>query len=298
MIPFIAVFSIFSISCSRVPDGSYNYQPPESIQDGFKVGSLEEVNIDERGIVQAVNEIMSGRFSEVHSMLIYRDGRLVLEEYFPGHKYRWDAPRHHGRYVEWGRDSLHRTMSVTKSITSACIGIAVDHGFIRSVHQSIFEYLPEHRHLNTGGKDKITIEHLLTGTSGLKWAEWNAPLSSSRNDIVGIWFQDKDPVSFILERPLNHEPGTKFTYSGGNMIVLGEIIRQATGKTIDEFSRNHLFAPLDIDSAYWAQRFRNGVIETGGSLALTPRAMAKIGVTFLNKGVWNGKRIISEEWVE
>jgi CubicO group peptidase (beta-lactamase class C family) len=196
----------------------------------------------------------------------------------------------------------HSIHSVTKSITSICIGIAVDKGYIDSVHQSIFDYLPEHQHLNTDGKDKITIEHLLNMTSGLEWQEWNAPYSSRDNDVIEIWFQDaegkKDPLSYILEKPLVDALGTNFNYSGGNMILLGEIIKHATGMDIDEFSRMYLFEPLGINSFNWAVRFPNGVIEAAGGLEITPRAMAKIGVTFLNNGVWNGKQIISGQWVE
>jgi CubicO group peptidase (beta-lactamase class C family) len=249
-------------------------------------------------IEKAADEINRGKFKEVHSLLIFKDNRLVLEEYFQGHKYQWDAPDHHGELVTWDSSMEHVVQSVTKSITSTCIGIAIDMGFIESVHQSIFDYLPEHQHLNTDGKDKITIEHLLTMTSGLKWDEWSASLSSSSNDIVGIWFSDKDPLTFILERPLVDEPGTSFTYSGGNMIILGEIIKYATGMDIDEFSGKYLFGPLGIDSFDWWEQFENGVFETGGGLKITPRDMVKIGVTFLNKGVWNGERIISEQWVE
>ncbi len=178
------------------------------------------------------------------------------------------------------------------------VGLAVDNGFIESVHQSIFDYLPEYQHPNTDGKDKITIEHLLTMTSGLEWKEWNAPYSSPDNNAVGIWYSDKDPITYILEKQLVNEPGTSFTYSGGNMIVLGEIIKYATKMNIDEFSGKYLFEPLGIDSFDWWQQFENGVFETGGGLKMTPRDMAKIGVTFLNEGVWNGKQIISEQWVE
>jgi len=299
----ISILSLLSVGCLFVgckcdPNIQYTYQPPENINDGFEVGSLDEVNIDSELIEKAVNNIYCGKYKEVHSMLIFKDAKLVFEEYFPGHKYQWDAPNHHGELVTWDRDMLHKIMSDTKSITSACIGIAIDEGFIESVHQSIFDYLPEHQHLNTDGKDKITIEHLLTMTSGLEWDEWSAPLSSSNNDIVGIWFSDKDPISYILERPLVDEPGTSFTYSGGNMIVLGEIIKYATNMNIDEFSGKYLFKPLGIDSFNWYNRFENGVIETGGGLEITPRDMAKIGVTFLNEGVWNWNQIISEQWVE
>jgi len=298
LISVLSILSLLFVSCQSEPSIQYTYQPPENINDGFDVGSLDEVNIDSVLIEKAVNEINRGKYKEVHSMLIFKDNKLVFEEYFMGHKYQWDAPDHHGELVNWDKSMLHEIMSDTKSITSTCIGIAIDKGFIESVNQSIFDYLPEHQNLNSDGKDKITIEHLLTMTSGLEWDEWGAPLSSPDNDIVGIWFSDKDPITYVLERPLVDEPGTSFTYSGGNMIVLGEIIKYATKMNIDEFSGKYLFGPLDIDSFDWWNRFENGVFETGGGLKMTPRDMAKIGVTFLNEGVWNGKQIISEQWVE
>lgn len=293
-----SILSLLIVSCQLDSSGQYTYRIPEHIDDGIDVGSLDEVNIEEKLIERAVNEIYRGKYKEVHSMLIFKDDKLVLEEYFNGHSYKWDAPYHHGELVTWDKTMLHDVKSVTKSITSTCIGIAIDHGYIESVHQSIFDYLPAHRHLSTGGKNKITIEHLLTMTSGLAWDEWSAPLSSQTNDIVGLWFNCDDQISCILERPLVNNPGTSFTYSGGNMIVLGEIIKNATKMDIDEFSRKYLFESLEIDSSSWTIRYPNGVIEAAGSLEMTPRAMVKIGITFLNKGVWKGKQIISEQWIE
>ena len=244
-----------------------------------------------------LNEINRGKYDEVHSLLIFTDENLVLEEYFEGHIFQWDAPNAHGELVKWDKFMEHMVMSDTKSITSICIGIAIDEGFIESVHQSIFDFLPEYQHLNTGGKDKITIEHLVTMTSGLKWDEWGASPNSADNDIGALWFfHSQDPITSILERPLTDKPGTSFTYSGGNMILLGEIIKNATKMNLDEFSERYLFQPLGIDSSHWDQ-FENGVIDGAGGLDITPRDMAKIGVTFLNKGVWNEKQIISEQWV-
>jgi len=193
---------------------------------------------------------------------------------------------------------LHHIMSVTKSFTSTCVELAVDHGFIDNIHQSIFDYLPDHQDLKTGSKANITIEHLLTMTSGLEWREWSAPYSSPANPCLGIWYQDKDPISFILGMPLLDEPGQSFNYSSGNTAVLGEIIKNSTSMSIDEFSTTYLFEPLGIDSSNWSTRYENGVIEAGGSLELTPRAMLKMGILFLNKGVWSGQRIISEEWIK
>ena len=260
------------------------------------------MNIDVQPIEKAVNEINRGKYKEVHSLLIFKDDKLVLEEYFPGHKYQWDAPGHHAELVAWDRDMMHVCQSVTKSIVGTCVGIAVDEGFIESVNQSIFEYLPEYQHLSTGGKEQITIEHLLTMTSGLEWTEWNAPNSSRENPIVEIWFQeieqDKHPFTFILEGELKDEPGTRFRYYGGNQHLLGGIIENATGMDLDEFSAKYLFGPLGTDSFDWWNRFESGVIDGGGGIKMTPRDMIKVGVTYLNDGVWNGQRIISEQWVE
>ena len=216
------------MSCNCDPAFQYTYHPPEYINDGFEVGSLEEVNIDSALLKKAVDKINCGKYDEVHSMIIFKDNKLVFEEYFQGHKYKWDRPNHHGDWISWDKSTLHGAKSVSKSITSICIGIAIDKGFIESVHQSIFDYLPDHQHLKMSGKERISIEHLLTMTSGLEWDEWGASLSSASNDMVGIWYQDKDPITFILERPLINVPGTTFTYSGGNTAILGEIIRNAS----------------------------------------------------------------------
>jgi CubicO group peptidase (beta-lactamase class C family) len=288
----VGVYLAITLSGPSIP---YTYQPPQNINDGLDVGTLDEVSIDSELIEKAVNGINRGKYKEVHSILIFKDDKLVLEEYFEGHKYQWDAPNHHGELVTWNRSMLHDIHSVTKSITSACIGIAIDNGFIESVHQSIFDYLPEHQHLSTDGKDRITIEHLLTMTSGLEWTEWNAPYSSRDNPIIEIWFQDaeqnKDPFTFVLEGLLIDEPGTSFRYFGG-------IIENATQMDIDEFSAEYLFEPLQIDSFDWWLRYESGVIEAASGLKMTPRDMVKIGVTYLNNGVWNEERIVSEEWVE
>ncbi len=295
-IVLISILSLLFAGCKFDSSGQYAYRPPENINDGLDVGTLNEVKIKPGLIVKAVNKIYEGKYIEVHSMLIYKDNKLVFEEYFQGHEYKWDAPYHHGEWVTWDRDMLHNNMSATKSIVSACIGIAIDHGFIESVHQSIFDYLPEHQHLKTGGRDKITIEHLLTMTTGLEWKEWSAPYSSTDNPCIGIWFQDKDPITYILEKPLINEPGTSFNYSTGNMHVLGEIIRNTSNMTINEFSKKYLFDPLGIDTADWYLKFKNGMYNVN-SLKIKPRAMMKFGVTFLNNGVWNGKQIISGQWV-
>jgi len=294
VILLILILSLLFISCKQDPSTLRTYKAPENIDDGLEIGSLEEANIDKVLINRAVNDIDRGKYGEVHSMLVFKDGKLVVDEYFTGHKYQWDAPNAHGDLVGFTKSTQHFAHSVTKSITSACIGIAMDNGFIESENQSIFDYLPEHQHLTTGGKDKITIEHLLTMTSGLQWDEWNASYTS----LDKLWFDCEDPILCTLLNPLINEPGTSFTYNSGGIDILGEILKNATGMDIDDFSKKYLFEPLGIDSYNWELRFKNGVIDTAGGLKLTPRDMVKIGVTFLNNGIWNGKQIISKQWVE
>ena len=296
-IVLILLLSLMTVGCNTNVSGEDTYQPPENISDGLGVSTLGEVNIDSELMGKLVNDINRGKYGEVHSLLIFRDDRLVLEEYFEGHKFQWDAPKAHGELVTWDDETVHYAMSVTKSVTSICIGIAIDEGFIENVNQSIFDYLPEYRQLSTGGRDDITIEHLVTMRSGLEWDEWGASPDSGENDIGALWFfHSQDPVTAILERPMTGAPGTSFTYSGGNMILLAEIIKNATGMGLDEFSERYLFQPLGIDSAHWDQ-FENGVIDGAGGVHITPRDLAKIGVTFLNQGVWNEKQIISQQWV-
>jgi CubicO group peptidase (beta-lactamase class C family) len=186
-------------------------------------------------------------------------------------------------------------MSVTKSVTSTCIGIAVDLGFIKSVSQSIFDFLPEYQHFKKDGKDKITIKHLLTMTSGLDWNEWALPYSNMKNDVIQMVISD-DPVEYYLNKPLIDEPGTSFKYSGGCNILLGKILENATKMNIDDFAGKYLFGPLGIDLYYWS-KYESGAIDAAGGLRITPRDMVKIGAMFLNKGIWHGKRIISEQWV-
>jgi CubicO group peptidase (beta-lactamase class C family) len=178
-----------------------------------------------------------------------------------------------------------------------CIGIAIEKGFIENVNQSIFEYLPNHQHLKSFAKEKITIEHVLTMTSGLQWKEWGVPLSSINNDQIGIWFWEDGPMNYVLGREVVAEPGTRFNYSGGDIQILVEILRNATGMNLKEFSGKYLFEPMGITSYDWWLIFPSGEIQGAGGLKLTPREMIKIGAMMLNKGVWNGNGIITEDWV-
>jgi CubicO group peptidase (beta-lactamase class C family) len=142
LILLISILSLVFISCKQDPTTLRTYQIPENIENGLEIGTLEEVDIDRGLIEQGINDINRGKYGEVHSLLIYKDGKLVVEEYFEGHHYNYYEPNHHGELVTFTSSTVHALHSVTKSITSACIGIAVGNGSIQNVNQSIFDYLP------------------------------------------------------------------------------------------------------------------------------------------------------------
>lgn len=290
------ILACIFISCNNYSP-KYIYHQPVDINDGLKIGTLEKANLDTAMIATAVDKLQGGKFGEVHSMLIYKDNFLVLEEYFQGHKFKWDGPNYHGELVNWTKDMPHSMMSCTKSYTSVCIGIAIDQGFIKDVHQSIFDYLPNHQKFKTDNREYITIEHLITMTSGLAWDEWSASHGTAANDIDRLYFECEDPVACVLEKPWWAEPGQKFTYNGGGMVILAEILKNASNLNIHEFSMKYLFEPLAIDSIQWGQ-FENGMYDSAGMLFLNSRDMLKLGITYLNNGEWNGTRIISSVWVE
>ena len=219
----LSLVSLLNISCDTYLGKSHPYDPPVFSNDGLDVGTLEEVGIDSQLILQANGRIHANKHNEVHSMLIYKDNLLVFEGYYDGHIYQWDAKNYHGDHVLWNKDMPHNVMSVSKSFTSACIGIAIDLGYIESVDQSIFDYLPDHQDMKTDNREYITIEHLVTMTCGLAWNEWAAAHGSSANDIDMLYFDCDDPVRGVLDRPWWAVPGDFFTYNGGGTVILGEI---------------------------------------------------------------------------
>lgn len=269
---------------------------PEQTDDGWQTASLDEVGIDRAKIDQAVALIQDDTYQNVHAILIVKDGKLVFETYFSGYTWDYNGDQYRGERVDFNRDTIHNLASVTKSFTSALIGIAIDKGFIQGVDERVCDFFPRYANLCDEGKKRITLEHLLTMTSGLEWNGMEVPLSDTHNDLIQL-FLVSDPIGYILAKPIVSEPGTNWYYSGGDTNLLGEVIREATGLRMDDFAAQHLFAPLGITEYKW-DHINPDMIHASGNLELRPRDMAKLGYLYLNGGVWNGARVISEEWIE
>jgi len=217
----------------------------------------------------------------IYSLLIIYDGYLICEKYF--------NRKFHG-------GTKHAINSCTKSIISALIGIAIDKGHIKNIDQKVIDLFPE-RAINKidSRKEKMTIKHLLTMTTGLEWDETTLSFYDPLNDLNQL-LNSPDYVDFVLDKPMVAEPGSLFNYNSGASHLLSAIIYNTTGKKPLKFAGEHLFRPLGITKINW-QRDPHGIHFGGRGIALIPRDIAKFGYLYLNNGVWKGEKIISKEWI-
>jgi CubicO group peptidase (beta-lactamase class C family) len=249
-----------------------------SAQNVWKKSTPEAQGLDPEKLTTLVQEIQGGqKYPDVNSLLILRNGYLVVEEYFNG----------------YGADTLHMVQSVTKSFMSALIGIAIKKGFIKDVDQKILEFFPDHNSLKNldDRKRSITIKDLLTMRTGTDFYERQVGSPNFElNRLSTGW--DK----FYLDRPMINDPGNKFRYDTGGTVLLSAILKNRSGMHADGFADKYLFKYLGISHAFWIknnQRYPH----SGGGLHLFPRDMAKLGQLYLQKGIWEGKQIVPEQWI-
>ena len=272
----------------------YVYTQPEVTDDGWTSTSLEEAGIDLAPIAEAVQEIRGGQYPRVHGLVVVRHGQLVVEEYFRGQVYV-NASDRFGPEVLFDRDRIHQLASVTKSITSTLTGLAIEHGFIESEDAPAYTFFPEYESLFGEAERRITVRHLLTMTSGWAWSE-NTQWGVTSNDMYGFNVAS-DPLAYLLNRDMADEPGSRWVYNGGAVTLLGKLIEHASGLDLETFSERYLYTPLGITAFTWPY-MRPDLVAAHGDARLRPRDMAKLGQTFLDGGVWAGRPIVSEAWVE
>ena len=183
--------------------------------------------------------------------------------------------------------TLRHVRSVTKSITSTLIGIAIDRGFIEGGGGRMVDYLPPSLVPAEAAKDEIRLRHLLTHTSGLQWEE-NAEFLT--------WAGSANPLRFILNRALVSEPGSDFNYSTPATHVLSAVLREATGVGVEDFAESFLFSPLGISRWRWEDDPLGNPFG-GQGLELRTEDMAKLGVLFLNRGRWGDQQVLPADWV-
>jgi CubicO group peptidase (beta-lactamase class C family) len=269
----------------------YSYEIPGQLDDGWDCSDLADVGIDKEKISQFLNRIAAGKHNDIHSIVIVKDGKLVLEEYFATKGKRF------GSFInQVFRNKPHHLASTTKSVLSALCGIAIDQGFIQDVDEPIYKYLPDYASSFADEKKAIKVKDMLTMSAGWEWEQFKYSWDDPRNNGTAMWRAD-DVIKYVLERPLDAKPGEKFKYSNGVPTVMGTVLKNACSREVDQFAEQHLFHPLGISDYLWT-RYQDGSLETDGGLALRSRDLAKIGHLFLNKGNWQGKQIISEKWID
>ena len=289
----LAPLATLPVHADAPPDGC---GIPIARDDGWPVASVNEDQVTDRTALCRMADRLVASDANIHAVLVARGGRLVFERYFKGTD---EIPGHiFGRRVEtvsFDADTLHDMKSVSKSVASLAVGIAIDRGLIRSVNEPIFSFFPELSDLRTPEKDRIQLVHALTMSMGLKWVEATPATGDYDNDEARMnmaW----DPCRYVLGLAATAPAGQQFFYNTGALRLVSAIIRKATGRPLDEFAREALFEPLGITSAEWA-RVR-GDTDAGGGLRLRPRDMAKIGQLVLAGGRWNDRQIVSKDWIE
>ena len=246
---------------------------------GWRTSSPREQGLREDILAALVQRIRSRQIRDLDSLLIVRHGYLVIEEYFNG----------------WGPEQAHTLQSDSKSITSLLAGIAIQQGKIPDVNAKVLDYFPEYQPIKNldARKAALRLQDLLTMRTGLNWSEANYPTSPlfQLNNCQCDWQR------FVLDWPMLEQPGTRFEYNSGGVILLGGLIRKATGMNVDAFAQQNLFAPLGITGAWWYYGRPDNLPHTGGGLNLRPRDMAKIGYLLLRNGRWEDRQIVSADWL-
>lgn len=304
----LTFFLLCFIGCYSQPpvrDTNYNYTAPKSIDDAIKVDNLSNAKIDVNKITELTKLILNDTYPNIHSLLIAKDGKLIYENYFSGQDESWGSNL---GYAKHDIDTLHDIRSISKSVVAACLDIAIQQKKIKNIDDPIFNYLPEYANFKTSQNEKITIRNLLTMSSGLKWDEY-VPHGTTANNETQME-RSINPVEYVLSQPMDTAPGKVWKYNSGGVQVLAEIIKAVSGDSIDKFAEKFLFAPLGIKNYKWIKSsdtaifFNIGKVYTrkdfqaaASGLRLTSRDLLKFGLLYLNKGKWNNKQILTENWV-
>jgi CubicO group peptidase (beta-lactamase class C family) len=266
---------------------------PAAMSDDWPVSPPAQQGLDPELICATGPNLAKLTGADPHGVVVARRGVLVYEQYFAGDDMRgstWIG------VVPHDANTLHNMESITKGVIALLVGIAFDRGLLKNLDAPIFSVLPEYGDLRTPDKDRVTLRHLLSMTSGLDWPERAISINNPGN-IVRRGYSASDPYRFVLERSVEVMPGTAWNYNGGGVWLLGLVLRKVAEQPLDQFAKQALFEPLGIQDWEWA-RFLNGDPSTSGGLHLRPRDMAKLGELVLDGGAWHGRQIVAADWIK
>ncbi|WP_262690524.1 serine hydrolase domain-containing protein [Kordiimonas aestuarii] len=267
-------------------------QPSLDVSPAASVG-ISQPHFDVR-MAALEGDIKGGKFKDIHSVLVYRDGALLYENYFRGTNDHIDfeggVKRVPGEEAMWwDADKPHYVASVTKAITGILAGIALD-DLNATAGAKVRDLLPPNLAAKLTGKARqLTLHHLLTMTAGYRWDEW------TDDDLVALW-QSDDFATFLLARE-NQGPGSEWRYNSAVPNLVLRILEYQLDEPLAAWADKRFFKPLGITNYRWGQQ-PTGTPEGSARLYLTPKDMLKVGIIVLQNGRWRAQQIIPAWWVE
>lgn len=283
---FLALLLVFA------PFAARGQEAPPDRADGWAVAAPDGVGLDPAVLAAIGPRYDAWKEANVHAVLVARHGRLAFERYFTGDDEHWGKPL---PGVAFDAGMRHDLRSVTKSVVSLVVGIAMDRGEFPGLDAPVLPLFPEYADLRSPERDRITVRHLLTMSQGLAWNE-DLPYADPRNSEIRM-DTAADPVRYALAQPIERPPGEAFNYSGGSATILAALIRRRTGRNVDDYARAALFAPLGITDVEWSRLTPDAPLAASG-LRLRPRDTAKLGQLVLDRGAWRGTRVVPAAWIE
>lgn len=266
-------------------------QAPATRDDGWIVAPPESVGLDGATLCAMVDRLRQWPDVNVHGIVVARSGKLVFEQYFTGQDEIWGRPQGE---VKFDAQTRHDLRSVSKSLTSLLVGLAIQRGRIAGVDEPVMKFFPEHADLDTPERRRITLRHLLTMSMGVAWDETIPYTNPANSEVRMIMAPDGD--RFALEQPVVASPGLVYNYSGGATALLGTVVRKTTGQPLDQFAREALLGPLGISDFEWLGMPGKGPAPASGA-RMRPRDMLKLGQLVLAKGQWNGREVVPASWI-
>jgi len=261
----------------------WKYTQPPELDDGWNTSTLADVGLDEAPIRQMIDEEIRTlddnlHSHRVHGVLIARNGKLVVEEYFHG----------------FDRNTPHDTRSASKSMASMLVGAAMEAGFDVSVDTPVYETMRGQSTDRELRKQAMTLKHLLTMSSGFYCDDNDSDAPGNENTLQE---QQDEPnwYKYTLDLPMAYDPGTNAIYCSANSNLIGAVLSGATGESLMDLFADLIARPLGVKQYYLGLQ-PTGEPYLGGGAHWLPRDFMKLGQVMLNGGTWNGHRIVSEEW--
>ena len=294
MVVCIAVVIQILLTAIPAPPAKNPCAQPSTLADGWQSSLPEDAGMEASHLCAALTQAGSGG-ANIHSVVVACKGRLVGELYRAGQDHpinvAFGLPLPFTPHAQFDPDTKHDMRSISKSIVSLLFGIAQSQGKIDKLSTPALAYYPEYANLRSSARDSVTLESLLTMSSGLQWDEGSVP-----DDETKLYW-DAEPYMTVLGRPIQHPPGKVFNYNSGGTAVLANILTRSTGKSLRDLARVELFDPLGITDWQWVADPRGRELAFTG-LRLRPRDMLKIGQMVADKGLWQGRQIVPAQWIE